>query len=74
MLKFPLTETKKTEEEKLGVGVGEEQARCLGHVNFEVPVVNPNGSVDLDMQVWSSGERSRLEIEIKSHQCVKEYL
>lgn len=54
--------------------VGEEQAFCLGHVNFEIPIINPNGNVDLDMQACTQGERSRLETEIKSHQCVKGYL
>lgn len=51
MLMFPFTEKKKTEEKKLGVGVENEQAICLGHIDFEVPLVNPNGNGDLDMQV-----------------------
>lgn len=51
MLTFPFTKKKKTEEKKLEVGVGKEQAFCLGHIEFEVPLVSPNGNADLDMQV-----------------------
>lgn len=59
------------EEEKLEMGVGEEQVFCFEHVNFEVPIRNSNGSLGLDIQVYISGERSRLEKE-RSHQCVRE--
>lgn len=62
MLDLPFTEPEKTEEEKRGMGVGEERAFNLGHVNFEMPIINPNENVNLNIQVWSSGERSRLEI------------
>lgn len=51
MLMFPFTEKKKTEEKKLGVGVGKEQAICLGHIDLEVPLVNPNGNGNSDTQV-----------------------
>lgn len=36
------------EEEKLGMRVREEQASCFEHVNFEMPIRNPNGNIDLD--------------------------
>lgn len=45
------------------------EALCLGHNNFETLIRNPNGNVDLDIQVWSPGERSRLERETKCHHC-----
>lgn len=45
----------------------------FGHINFEMPIRYSYVKVSLDLQVWSWGERSRLEIEIRS-QCVREYL
>lgn len=74
MFDLPFTEPEKTEEEKRGMGVGEEQAFCLGHVNLEMPIINPNENVNLNIPVWSSGERSRLEVEIRKRQCVRGYL
>lgn len=39
------------EEEKLEVGVGIEQVSCFEHINFEVLIRDPNGSISLDIQV-----------------------
>ena len=73
-MRLPFTKMEKPEEDKWRVGVGEEEALCFRQNNFEMPIRNPNGNVDLDIQVWSLGERSRLEREIRSHQYVREYL
>lgn len=51
MLMFPFIKNKKTEEKKLGVEMGKEQAIFLRHTDFEVPLINPNGNGYLDMQV-----------------------
>lgn len=48
MLDLPFTEPEKTEEEKRGMGVGEEQAFCLGHTDFEMPIINPNENVNVE--------------------------
>lgn len=44
--------------------MGKEQAFCLEHIDFEVPLVNPNGNGDLDMQVQGRhpGQEQKLRV------------
>lgn len=46
-------------------GIGEER-HSVWDITFEMPIRNPNGNVDLDIQVWSPGERSRLEEKLSA--------